>query len=508
MRFLPLLALIGCGWDLPHQSWTSVAPLWDPRGVLATDDGLYGLMPHAGGVVLLRPGEDAVRVDIGEGRATRLSSAPTGGPAAVAAVIERYRCATDDPKETRGVHMVEDCAADDLQVDNEIDLIRAGEVSSAIALDAPFDSLVWSPDGSHAIGWIDLANAAGIHGVVNLTSVVVIDATAGTATPVSVGFAATQVLFDAQGDKAVVLSQSAVAVIDLTASPPVREVTFALTLDPHQVVVPIGVALTPDDAHALISVQGKSDLYVLDLIHHSVNIVSLDAAPSAMHVDIADDRTVLVSASAASVDIVDHDVFDVERIALAEPMSSIVDGAGFDLLYNPGLQDIYQLDVLTGDVITYRLQEPLLSLYLAPTEEFAIALTSESGFGGRPGMEILDLRDGRGHTYPYLLEQRGIDVAFTETDAGLHALVLQQNVPYLYKLDLYAGAAEEVELVQPPVAIGALDSGGFYVTHDDPLGLVSVVDPATNAIETLAGFGSLGLLDEIGFVVPPGQEQP
>lgn len=507
MRFLPLLALVGCGWNLPDQSRTYIDPLWDPSGVITTADGLYGMLPHAGGLVLLKSGAPAERVDIGEGRVTALSVAPDGGPATIAAVVERYRCDTDDKKETRGVKTLADCASDDLKVLNEIDLVRDGVVENEVALDAPFDSLVWSPDGSHAIGWIDLANAADIHGVVNLTSVVVIDAATGDAVPVSVGFAANQVLFDAQGDKAIVLSQSSVAVIDLTTSPPSRAVTFALTLDPHQVVVPVGVALTPDDTHALISVQGKSDLYVLDLVHHSVNIVSLDAAPSAMHVDATDDRTVLVSNQTASVDVVDHDVFDVTRVQLAEPMSAIIDGQGFDLLYGAGKQDVYQLDPVTGDVTTYRLQAPLLSLHLAPTEEFAIALTSESGFGGRPGMEILDLRDGRGHTYPYLLETRGIDVAFTQTDAGLHALVLQSDVSYLYELDLYAGASQELELAEPPIAIGAMASGGFYVTHDDPLGLVSLIDPSTNAIETIAGFGSLGFLDEIGFVVPPGQEQ-
>ncbi len=509
LSLLPLLTLAACGWDLPNSGNAYLhLPLWDARGIQATVDGLYVPMPHNGGITLLAPGEDARRVDIGEGRVVNITVPPASSAATVAAVIERYRCEVDDKKEARKVDRLADCADEDLKVDVEIDLIAGGVVTSSVPLDTPFRSMVWNAAGTHAIAWTDAATAAGIDGVVNLTSVTVIDTIAGTATAVPVGFSATDVLFDDAGARAIVLSQSAVAVIDLATSPPARDVTFALTLDPDQVVTPVGVQLTPDGDYALISVQGSSDLYVLDLVNNSVNIVTLDLAPSAMHVDPSDDLTVLVSATTAAVDIMDHRFFDVTRVQLDEAMDAIIDGDGFDLLYGRNHRDVYRLDPLTGDIVEFRLQNPLLSLHLAPTEEFAIAFTAQGAVDGRPGMEILDLRDTRGHSYPYLLEGVGIDAKFTVDDAGLlHALILQSDVTYLYALDLYGGTAREIELDEPPIGIGARAEGGFYVTHDDPLGLVSLVDPTTDAIETIAGFGTLGIFDPIDFVVQPGQEE-
>lgn len=509
LSVLPLLTLAACGWDLPHSGRAYLQdPLWDARGIQATADGLYVPMPHTGGIALLAPGAEPRRIELGEGRVVNITVPPAASAATLAAVIERYRCETDDKKEARQVDRVAECADEDLKIDVEIDLIADGVVASVVPLDTPFRSMVWNAAGTHAIAWTDAATAAEIDGVVNLTSVTVIDTVAGVATAVPIGFAATDVLFDDAGARAIVLSQSAVAVIDLATSPPTRDVTFALTLDPDQVVTPVGVQLTPDGDYALISVRGSTDLYVLDLVNNSVNIVTLDLAPSAMHVDATDDVTVLVSAATAAVDILDHRFFDVARVQLDEAMESIIDGDGFDLLYGRNHRDVYRLDPLTGDLVEFRLQSPLLSLHLAPTEEFAIAFTTPGDVGGRPGMEVLDLRDDRGHSFPFLLEGVGIDAKFTVDDAGLlHALILQTDVTYVYALDLYGGSAREIELDVPPIGIGARADGGFYVTHDDPLGLVSLFDPATDAIETVAGFGALGMFDDIDFVVPPGQEE-
>src|SRR5213075_1195936 len=79
-RMSPLFLLSGCGWNhLPHQDATSLdEPLWDARGVVPTVDGLYVPLPSAGALALVAPGEDPVRVDVGEGRVTRVDAAPDG----------------------------------------------------------------------------------------------------------------------------------------------------------------------------------------------------------------------------------------------------------------------------------------------------------------------------------------------------------------------------------------------------------------------------------------------
>ena len=243
--------------------------------------------------------------------------------------------------------------------------------------------------------------------------------------------------------------------------------------------------------------QNQGDLYVLDLETHSVNLVSLVGAPSAMHVDEEADRTVLVYANSAQVEILDHERFDLVTWPLDEAMTAIADAGPYVLLYRPGSKDVYRLDPLTGDTVEFRLEGPLASLEVAPTNELAVAFTAENTFGDRPGMEILDLRDDRGRSTTWLLEGRGVGVAFSAGDQSLHALVLQSDTDYLHELDLYAAEGADIELDASPLGIGEIPGGGFWITHQAGLGLVSFLDPATGEVTQAAGFGAFGLADPI-----------
>ena len=308
------------------------------------------------------------------------------------------------------------------------------------------------------------------------------------------------------------------AVIDLTESTPTKAVTFPLTLDADQTVDPVGVALTPDGRYALISVRGAGDLYVLDLDLRSVNMVSLSSNPSAMAViddadpfdDIFNDRTVIVYENGKMVDILEHQYFDVESYTLDEPMSGVLAGNQMAVLYtDQGGHDAYLLDLETQDLLEYRLENPTVSMHLAPTEEFAIALTrAESGvnsgvdglYDRNPGMEILDLTGDKAKSRAYLLEGQGVGLAFSATETALHALVLQQGIRYLYKLDLYTGAEETLDLSAPPKHIGTMPDGEFFITHESGLGLISFYDPNTGTVREASGFGALGLDPDIALI--------
>ena len=220
------------------------------------------------------------------------------------------------------------------------------------------------------------------------------------------------------------------------------------------------------------------------------------------------DRTVLVYGSRKTVDLIDHTYFDVTPIDLEEGMDRIALAPGFAVLYGTADQhDLYRLDLENDDLVEYRLQNPAVSVHLAPTSEFAIALTRAEGGGGggvdqlydeNPGMEIVDLRSDE--TTPFLLEGQGLGVAFAGDELNLSALVLQESVDYLFRLDLYTRQSEEIELSAPPVAIGTMPDGQFYITHDQALGLVSFLDPDSGKIEEVAGFATLGMMDPIELV--------
>ena len=495
-RILLLPLLVGCGWNhLPGNGTTQLdGPLWDPYRTVATTGGLYVPLPHTGQIAWVEADGDASLVDVRPAVLGDLVVAPD--PTAAIAFLQRVGCPADGP---------DDCPSEDQEVLTDVAVLRDGEVEDQIEVPGAFNTLGFSNDGTWAIAWLDLSGNLPTSGVVSLSSVLVVDLVSGDGWPVSVGFAAERVLFTADDTRAVVLSQSEVAVVDLTSSPPSRSVSFPLTLDPDDIVVPVGVALTPDGGHALISAQGKSDLYVLDLVDPSINVVSLAGPPAAMAVDGPTDSTILAFAGQARVDVLDHEYFDVTSLLLDEPMDSILHDEGLAVLWNRSAgHDAYRVDLATRTVTEYRLQNPAVQVLMAPTREYAVALTRAEGGAGTgaeglydqsPGLEILDLREDHDETLPYLLEGQGLGAAFVATDTSLSTIELQEGADYLYSLDLYTLEAERIALSEPPLAIGAVPEGPFFVTQDDSTGLVSFYDPASGDVTEVAGFAAPGFLD-------------
>jgi hypothetical protein len=499
MRNLALVLLLaGCHpWNLHTWGDNDIEdPLWDPMGAVATTDGLYIPLPHTSGLVRITADGDADVVDLGGSELSGIEVTPDRS--ALVAFLSQVECPEED-----GV-IPDDCERP--KVTQELTLISNAAVTSAVVVDPHFNAVEFSPSGNQAVAYLDVTRELNLNGVINLTEVAVLDLETNEVESVQVGFAAERILFTADDTRAVVLSRSEVAVLDLTTSPPSTDVVFPLTLDPDATVEPVGVELTPDGRYALITVRGSADLYVLDLDLHSVNIVSLSQNPASMIVDPTVDRTVLVYGSIPRVDVLEHDFFEVDTLTLDEPMNQIAQGEGLAVLYstNTNYKDVYRLDVATNELVEYRLENPALELVLAPTEEYAIALTRAEGsvgtgvsglYDGAPGMEIVDLRPGSDDTYPYLLEAPGIGLAFSATETTLHALVLQDGIDYVYQLDLYTGDDEEIALSVPPLAIGSMPDGSFFITQDGAFGRVSFLDPSTGEIKEVEGFALNDLLD-------------
>lgn len=494
--FVLLCSVAGCGWNtLPYQGSVYIdQPLWNAAGVVVAENDLYVPLPYSGGLALVQSDGTSRRVDIGEGRLNRLQASPTGS--SIIAIVDRYSCDVDDPREQRTIKDIRDCPYDELQTVSSVELIRDGDVTQTIDVSGSYNNITFSDDDRFAIAFLDSSDPDfSAQGVVDLTSVMVLDLQNNTATAARVGFSANRVLFtydaDGQANRAVVLSQNTVAVVDLFSSPPAVDVTFPLTLDPDSSVTPVGVELTPDGQYALISVAGKSDLYALDLINHSVNMIELSGTPAAMVVNEATDQTLLVFSNAATAEVLTHDYFDVNAYDLDESMNQIIQGDDFALLYSDqtNRNDLYHLDLATEKLIEYRLQQSAVSVHLAPTQDYAIALTRSAG------MEVIDLANER--QQQFALEGVGVGISFSATDTSLHALLLQQETEYLYKYELYSGQAEEIELSAPPKAIGTLADGTFFITHVSGNGLITFLNPDSGTTLEAAGFATIGLLDTV-----------
>jgi hypothetical protein len=497
MRLTLILSLAaGCrGFgNLPDQGYDESTALWDPDAAWPVEEGLYVSLPRASTVALLGLDGRASAVELESGHVVSIHAVPDG--ATLVLLVQDTVCVeqTDDGCER----------FDDLQY---LDIVRGGRVEKRVDVGAGWNSVHFTPDSTRAVLRIDAALLDEISAVLDLTSVLVVDLGTGEASPVSVGFAPEDMLFtslpDGASDRAVVLSKNQVAVVDLLAAPPSALVTFPLAVDPDDEVVPVDVELTGDGSHALIAVVGASDLYVLDLENHSINLVELSGVPSAFAnfetIDVAEpDYSVIVFRQKAVVDIVDDALFDTRSIDLDEAMQHVWCGSSFAILWGSDSgREVVRLDPVTGDTVEYRLQNPARSLFVSPGEEYALVLTdpSYSGdlFGSNPGLEVLDLRGD--DAQPFLLEGAGLGVAFAATETGLHALVLQERVDYVFELDLRGALPAELPLSDQPVAIGSLSDARFYVTHPSPLGLVSFLDPATGEVVEVNGFAALDILD-------------
>jgi hypothetical protein len=509
-RWLIPLGLWGCD---PFGHWPEGreaidGPLWDREVVPSADGGIYVALPRAHALVYAEPGSEAVRVELDHNaEPTRLLAAP-GGTRLLA--FSQWPICTAETDET--YELVDDCPAGELEYGYALDLVSGTQTYATADVPGFMNAIAFAPDGETAVAYLDYESGdeLPVDGVVDLSEVVFLDLEDGSAHSLSVGFSPNNILFSQEGDKAVVLSRSKATVIGLEDFDTL--VTYDLTLDADVVVDPVGAQLTPDGRYAIISVQGSSDLYTLDLDVPHVDIKELVAAPSAMWVSPTIDYgyTVLGYASQTRLDVYDHVYFNDHPVPLEEPINRLVGADGLVVAYNDRAttHDIYRLDLSTLEVTEYVAANPVSTLEIlevAGVPSFAVAILRPESAGGSDldqyqdlnwGLAVLDLMGD--DIVNLVVEAEPVGMALVERDGSAYALVLLDGVETLLMIDLAApSAARQIELDAPPLGIGEMPDGSFYITHDSPLGLVTFLDPTDpSSLEVASGFATLGLFDE------------
>jgi hypothetical protein len=511
LSLLSLLALTaGCEpWNLPNNSGYGYldGSTWDPE-VVSAQDGVYVRLPAAGDLIRVTPDGAWRTVDLAGASPDRMVLAPDNST--VLTYVSWPVCQDDDPK----IVYVDDCRNEDLSYASELTLIRDGAVAAALDVPSQFNAFAFNDAQTLAVAYLDFSTAATIDvsGVLNLTEAVFIDLASGETHSVPVGFAPENVLFSADGATALVLSRSKVAVVALTGGDAwTRTVTFPLTLDVDQEVDPDNaVLITNDDgdtSYALISVAGERELYVLDLTHESIDIVELDGVPSDLYVDPITNRTVIVYAARASVDLLEHEFFEIESFDLDEPATRIDGADGRVVLYNDGgrtYHDVYIFDTEAETLTELRAENPILEMIQTVDRAYGVATLNVEAGGGNDasgfydqyyGLGIFDLGDDPSDPISLLLEGAPVGLELTNDGTTNYALVLMEDVDALQKVDLSVGTASELLLEEPPIGIDAMPDGSFVVTHDASLGLITFVDATTEALVPAAGFAATGLLE-------------
>jgi hypothetical protein len=490
----------------PSGERTIEGPLWDRAVVPSADGGIYVSLPQAKALAYAVPGEDAQLIELPhDAEPTRLLASPDASR--LLAFSQWPICTADEP-----VELVKDCPYESLESAYTLNLVSGTDAYATADVPGFMNAIAFAPDDATAVAYLDYETGDDIpvDGVIDLSEVVFIDLEDGDTQKMSVGFSPNNILFSQQNDKAVVLSRSKATVIGLDDF--VVDVTYDLTLDADAVVDPVGAQLTPDGRYAIISVQGSSDLYTLDLEIPHVDIKELVAAPSAMWVSPSTDYdfTVLGYTSQTRLDVYDHTYFNDQPVALEEPINRLVGGSGLVVAYNDraSTHDIYRLDLESLDVTEYVAANPVSSLEILdmgglPTYAVAITRPESSGGSGLDqyqdenwGLAVLDLTTD--DIVNLVVEAQPVGMALAERSGHAYALVLLEDVNTLLMVDLMApSAAQQIELPAAPLGIGEMPDGSFYITHDSPLGLVTFLDPnEPSSLETASGFATLGLFDD------------
>jgi hypothetical protein len=506
---LALLAVApGCApWDLPGNGYDELdAPSWDPA-VVAASDGVYVRLPAAGRLARVKPDGTFDTVDLGGASPDRMTLAPDDET--LLTFVSWPTCRDDDP----AIVYVDECRFEDLDTASELVLVRDGAVVSALDVPSQYNAFAFNDAGTLAVAYLDFAasETIDVSGVLNLTEAVFVDIATGEAHNVPVGFAPENVLFSADGEKALVLSRSKVAVVSLVGEDAwTRTVVYPLTLDVDQQVDPDNAVLISDDDgetdYALVTVAGQSELYVLDLTNESIDIVELDGVPSDLLVDAASNHTLIVYGSRPRLDVLEHELFEVETFALDEACTRLAGGDGHVLLYNDAgrTHDVYMFDTVAETLHEERAENPVIEMRLTEDDAWGVATMSTETSGGNDvsgfydqyyGLGLFDLAAEPRDPVALLLEGRPVGFALTTDDTANYALVLMEGIDALQKIDVGAATASELLLEEPPVGIDAMPGGLFVVTHPNPLGLVTFVDATTESLTTAAGFASAGLLE-------------
>lgn len=506
------LFLLGCdGWDLPEGGYSSVEALWDPNVVAATD-GVYVRLPRAGKLLRVTDNGQWSEVDLDGASPGELL--PTADGSGVFLAATWPICDDDDPL----IEYVDDCPESKLTYGTEMVLVKDGKRMDDGALPnvAPqFNTAAYTHDNSLAALYLNFqdGDTVTVNGFVNLNEVAFVGLVDGATHRVSVGFAAETVLFNDDDSRAVILSRSQVAVVNLANASATCEawsvcVTYPLTLDSDQAVVPSGVVLVEDGSYALVSVSGKKDVYVLDLVNESIDLLELEAVPSAMVDDKVNGRTVFVYANSARADVVDHLFFELRSVTLEEPANRAIAVDNGTLLYSTGtFKDVVMLDALSGNWHEQRAENPIIELHTV--NNFAVAtLAQETTTGGSGtaafydqnfGLGIFSLAPVTGDAPPdpisLVLQSQPVGIATVGDETSSYALLLLDGVDTLLKVTLDDASAEDIALEAPPLGIQQSPDGRFVVTGDSSMGMVSFVDPVDNGIVTVAGFATLGLAD-------------
>ena len=507
-------AMLGGCYNSPSNSL--FYDLWDTE-VVSTQDAIYAMLPQSGMLMKITSDGDFGSVDLQGANPTRLVPSPDGSKLLV--FTDYLECKIEDDD----IVYINDCPDNDIVTTSELAVLSSAGVEKVYDIPSHLNTVSFSDDGSIVVAYLEYDGSSTIQvdGFADLGEVAFINLNDESQGSASVGFSPSQILF-APNNQAVVMSRSQIVVVDLGSFQTVLEAP--LTLDADQEVNPSEAELAYDPENGnvtlLLTVQGSSDLFMLDFETESWNIGDLGAIPVDIGVDSSSSQSVFVFSNSSKAVVLDHSDLStlnsasIEDVNLEEVMNSVIVADGFSLLYNDTsnvVHDVYRLDMESRELIEYVVANPLYKMTLSQSGKYAVGLMKpESSYGSgidayqdaRYGLAVLDMEGD--DVVNLVAETQPIGLEIVEGTDGDFALVLLEGKDTLLQVNLAnPSQSVEVDLPAPPISITTQPSMDeqekFIISHNVDVGMVSILDPKTLEIQTITGFGLAGSLSQSEF---------
>ncbi len=381
------------------------------------------------------------------------------------------------------------------------------------------------PSGRYAVIWFDLTKALHdgvLTGIGSFQDVTVVRLAAGNerAVDLTVGFRPRAIEFDATGNRAYVITQDGVSVIDLgyatdheaSIVPPIPMVDPAFSADTSEIhVVATGeyATVSQGDVAALRVVKvGGANLGQAWTIPLASPPTDVDLAPDGA-------RVYVVQRAAAKLAIVDipGDAITpggIEQIDLsAGALGSLTLSANGTraLLYTNATLDeritLVKLDQPGYPRTTWPLKKSVRAVGLAPTGDTAIVINAKA-FGDPATAASVDEFIDRSYGYSLLDLATGFaKLQITPVDPGPFVYSPDGSKAYvaldggdgvvatraLQIVTTQTGVVTTKNLGSPPSAVGILPGAGqAFVAQRHPLGRVSFVELVADTVRTVTGF--------------------
>ena len=391
------------------------------------------------------------------------------------------------------------------------------------------NQLMVDPSGRFAVAWFDLtraiADAGGLDFVDQIGSfqdVTVVNLQNGeeTAVDLTVGFRPREVEFDAAGDRAYVITDDGVSVIDLaSATEQGPSIVPPIPIgDPFADPTALEVDVMATGDYAVVREAGEASVRVLGLdgAERGVSrVIDLPSEPSDL--DLSPDGTrafaVLRETSQLAVIDVPGDAVDPSGVDLVglggETVGSLVltadasRGVLFTNAYAIERITVIELDQAGYPHTTYPLQKSIRHVQIHPGGHKALIFHAKAAGDPAQAQSLEEFID-RSYGYSVFdLDQGFAKLQLTPVDPGAMAMPASAQRAYVIldggdsegalaevqTIELDTGVVRHMTLGSPPEMVGVLpDAGTAFVSQRHPLGRLSFIDIASGAVRTITGF--------------------